>query len=95
MGSKKIQPRVGGRIGLLTAVLASGVCGLTWEVLWQHHTGLALGVSAYGTAVTLASMMAGMGLGGLLAARLAPRGWLQRAAARLRHRPSSPSVWET
>ncbi len=66
------------RAGLAVAVLAAGGSGLTWEVLWQHHTGLALGVSAYGTAVTLAAMMAGLGCGGLLAARLACRGAFRR-----------------
>ena len=63
---------------LLTAVLVSGAAGLSWEVLYQHHAALALGVSAYGTAVTLASMMAGMSLGGWLAARLARAGALER-----------------
>jgi spermidine synthase len=65
-------------MALLTAVLASGASGLTWEVLWQHHTSLALGVSAFGTAVTLASMMAGLGIGGLIAAWLARSGRLRR-----------------
>ena len=63
---------------LLAAVLVSGAAGLSWEVLYQHHAALALGVSAYGTAVTLASMMAGMSLGGWLAARLARAGALSR-----------------
>ena len=54
---------------LLSAVLVSGAAGLSWEVLYQHHAALALGVSAYGTAVTLAAMMAGMSLGGWLARR--------------------------
>lgn len=57
-------------------VLASGASGLTWEVLWQHHVGLGLGVSAFGAAVTLASMMLGLGLGGLLATHLAQGGRL-------------------
>ena len=63
---------------LLAAVLVSGAAGLSWEVLYQHHAALALGVSAYGTAVTLAAMMAGMSLGGWLAARLARTGALAR-----------------
>ncbi len=65
-------------LALLLAVVASGASGLTWEVLWQHHASLAFGVSSYGTAVTLAALMAGLGLGGLLAAELARRGRLQR-----------------
>jgi len=66
------------RWALHAAVLASGVSGLSWELLWQHRTGIALGVSAYGTAVTLSAMMAGMGLGSLLAVALARRGRLPR-----------------
>jgi spermidine synthase len=64
------------RAGLFSAVLASGACGLSWEILWQHHAGLALGASAYGTAVTLAAVMLGLGFGGLLAARLSRLGLL-------------------
>lgn len=63
---------------LLVAVLLSGACGLTWEVLWQHHTALSLGVSAYGAAVTLSAVMAGLGIGGWLAGRLASTGRLRR-----------------
>jgi spermidine synthase len=51
---------------LHVALIASGAGGLTWEVMWQHRTALALGVSAFGAAVTLACMMAGLGLGALL-----------------------------
>jgi spermidine synthase len=54
------------------------VSGLSWELLWQHRTSIALGVSAYGTAVTLSAMMAGMGLGSLLAVAVARRGRLTR-----------------
>jgi predicted membrane-bound spermidine synthase len=64
------------RAGLFVAVLASGACGLSWEIVWQHHASLALGASAYGTAVTLAAVMLGLGLGGLLAARLSRQGLL-------------------
>ena len=64
--------------GLYLMVALSGVCGLTWEVLWQHHAGLALGVSARGAAITLAAIMGGIGIGGLLAARLWNRGQLAR-----------------
>lgn len=65
-------------LALSLAVLGSGIAGLSWEILWQHHAGLALGISAFGTAITLASMMAGLGLGGLLAVRLARSGRLRR-----------------
>ncbi len=69
---------LGARVALWLAVLVSGAAGLTWEVLWQHHAGLALGISAFGAAVTLAALMAGLGLGGLLAARLAQSGRVTR-----------------
>ncbi len=77
-GSTAGGARLPSRAGLRVAVLFSGVSGLSWELLWQHRTALALGVSAWGTAVTLSSMMAGIGLGGLLAARWARRGALAR-----------------
>ncbi len=44
-------------------VAVSGLAGLTWEVLWQHHAALALGISALGTALTLACTMAGLAVG--------------------------------
>lgn len=59
-------------------VTLSGAGGLVWELLWQHHTALALGASALGAAITLASLMAGFALGGLWAARLAKRGVLSQ-----------------
>jgi spermidine synthase len=59
------------------------VAALSWEVLWQHFTALALGVSAAGAAITLAITMAGMTVGSLAAGR-----WWQRAAAR--EKPPSP-----
>jgi predicted membrane-bound spermidine synthase len=70
--------RSAGTLALFLAVTASGAVGLTWELLYQHHSALALGVSSYGTAVTLSALMGGMGLGGLLAARLARTGALRR-----------------
>lgn len=66
------------RAALWLAVLLSGAAGLTWEVLWQHQAALALGVSAFGAAVTLAALMAGFAIGGLLASRLAQSGRLTR-----------------
>jgi spermidine synthase len=62
------------RLALWTAVLISGAAGLTWEVLWQHYAALSLGVSAFGAAVTLASLMLGLGVGGLIAGGLARAG---------------------
>lgn len=62
------------RTTLWLAVVLSGTAGLSWEVLFQHYAALSLGVSAFGAAVTLAALMAGLGLGGLLASRLAQAG---------------------
>ena len=46
-------------------VLTSGLAALSWEVLWQIKAALALGVSAWGTALTLAITMGGMSAGAL------------------------------
>lgn len=53
-------------------VAASGLAALSWEVLWQLRSSLALGASARGTALTLAVTMGGMSLGAFLMGR-APR----------------------
>jgi spermidine synthase len=73
------QASRGGRpLALYGAVLLSGAAGLTWEVMWQHHATLALGASAFGAAITLASLMAGMGIGALCAQSLLRRGRIAR-----------------
>jgi spermidine synthase len=54
---------------------ASGFAALSWETLWQIRAGLALGVSAWGAALTLAVTMGGMGIGALAAGR-----WLREGA---------------
>jgi len=51
-------------VHLLVAV--SGLATLSWEVIWQIKSSLALGVSAQGTAITLTVTMGGMGCGSLL-----------------------------
>ena len=60
------------RVAILLMVTSGGVAALSWETLWQLHSALALGVSAFGTAVTLAGAMAGMTLGALAMGR-----WLE------------------
>jgi spermidine synthase len=50
-------------------VVSSGFATLSWEVIWQIKSTLALGVSAWGTAVTLAVTMGGMSIGGFLMGR--------------------------
>lgn len=47
-------------------VIVSGFAALSWEVLWQIQASLALGVSALGTALTLAVTIGGMSIGALL-----------------------------
>lgn len=61
------------KVGVYAALTLSGMGGLTWEILWQHHNALLLGVSSYGTAITLASLMGGLGLGAFLVSRHAQR----------------------
>lgn len=53
--------------GIQALVALAGVAALSWEVLWQLEASLALGVSSLGTAITLATTMAGMAAGSLLA----------------------------
>jgi spermidine synthase len=54
-------------------VVASGMAGLSWEILWQLRAGLAIGVSAKGTAITLACVMFGLAGGATLMGR-----WLRQ-----------------
>ncbi|MGE0493035.1 MAG: spermidine synthase [Vulcanimicrobiota bacterium] len=63
------------RLAIPALVLCAGFAALSWEVLWQLEASLALGVSALGTAITLATTMGGMSLGSLA------------MGAFLRHRP--------
>ncbi|MCL4677120.1 MAG: fused MFS/spermidine synthase [Alphaproteobacteria bacterium] len=51
-------------------VTLSGLAALSWQVLWQLKASLALGVSAWGTAVTLAVTMGGMCIGALITGRI-------------------------
>ncbi len=53
------------RAFLYGLVLMSGMAALSWEVVWQIRSTLALGISAWGTAVTLAVTMGGMCVGAL------------------------------
>jgi spermidine synthase len=47
-------------------VFLSGLAALSWEVIWQIKSSLALGVSAWGAAITLGVTMGGMAAGALL-----------------------------
>jgi len=51
-------------------VLLGGVAALCWESLWQLQASLAFGVSATGTALTLAATTGGLALGSLIAGAL-------------------------
>ncbi len=73
--------RTAGSRGLVAAVVCSGLGGLLWEVLWQQRAALALGASAFGAAITLASMMLGFALGAAWVARAARRRRLGAALA--------------
>lgn len=54
------------RANLYAFAIFSGLAALSWEVLWQIKATLALGLSALGTAITLAITMGGMSLGSIL-----------------------------
>ncbi|MDA0577015.1 MAG: fused MFS/spermidine synthase [Verrucomicrobia bacterium] len=51
----------------------AGMAALTWEILWQIQASLAVGVSAKGTAITLAATMGGMSIGAWLAGKILAR----------------------
>ena len=53
-------------------LFAAGFAALSWEVLWQLEATLALGLSAQGTALTLATTMAGFSLGALVLGKRVP-----------------------
>lgn len=62
--------QVSTRVLLFVLVSLAGTAALSWETLWQMHASLALGISSYGTAITLAATLGGMSCGALLAGRL-------------------------
>jgi len=57
------------RAALYALVGLGGVAALSWEVLWQLEISIAVGISALGTAITLATLMGGMTAGALLTGR--------------------------
>ena len=64
---------------LYLLVLFSGSAALSWEIVWQILASLSIGVSAIGTAVTLAATMGGMSLGAILMARFLTRKEIHRS----------------
>ena len=63
--------------------LLSGACGLTYQVLWLRLLALVFGVTVHAASTVLASFMAGLALGSILAERLARRGHPLRVFAAL------------
>ncbi|MEZ5332959.1 MAG: hypothetical protein R2991_13125 [Thermoanaerobaculia bacterium] len=61
------------RSALLGLLFLSGVCSLTYEVLWFRYLRLVFGASTPATAVVTAIFMAGLGFGGLWWGRRADR----------------------
>ena len=55
------------RFAIHAMVVVGGMAALSWEVLWQLRSTLALGASALGTSITLAATMGGMAVGAVLA----------------------------
>jgi hypothetical protein len=55
-----MNPATLSRRSLLCLILLSGLAALSWQVVWQIKSSLALGVSAWGTALTLATTMGGL-----------------------------------
>jgi predicted membrane-bound spermidine synthase len=67
-GSDPIRPTRRAPVAAIQAlVVLGGTAALSWEVVWQLRASLAFGVSALGTALTLAATMAGMTAGSLVA----------------------------
>ena len=58
---------------ILLMVLLGGTAALSWAIVWQIEASLSLGVSALGTALTLAATMGGVAIGSLIAGS-----WLTR-----------------
>ena len=70
-------------IPLCLLFLLSGACGLTYQVLWLRLLALVFGVTVHAASTVLASFMAGLALGSVLAERLAKRGHPLRVFAAL------------
>ncbi|MBI5508155.1 MAG: fused MFS/spermidine synthase [Deltaproteobacteria bacterium] len=56
-----------------TAFFLSGVAGLTFEIVWMRHLGLALGATTLAVATTTAAYMGGLALGSHIGGRFADR----------------------
>jgi len=61
------------RWAVLPLCFASGLAGLTYEVVWHRLLAVVLGNASFATAAVLAAVMGGMGVGALIAGRYADR----------------------
>jgi spermidine synthase len=59
--------------GLLLLFFGSGACALVYQVVWVRALTLSLSVTVYAVATVLCAFMAGLGLGSVLAGRVADR----------------------
>ncbi len=75
--------RTSGFAPLCLLFFLSGVCGLTYQVLWLRLLALVFGVTVHAASTVLASFMAGLALGAVLAERVAKRGHPLRTFALL------------
>ena len=70
---------------VLFLFLASGFCGLVYQVVWTRQLTLVFGVTTYAVSAVLAAFFAGLALGSFLAGKLADRrrtglalyGWIE------------------
>jgi spermidine synthase len=58
---------------LLLLFFGSGACALVYQVMWLRLLSLVFGVTVYAASTVLAGFMAGLGVGSLLAGRMAAR----------------------
>jgi spermidine synthase len=71
--SVRVFSRLPFRVGVALLLLASGGCGLVYQVTWLRTLRLVFGTTTAAAATTLAIFMGGLGVGGLLLGRRADR----------------------
>lgn len=69
----RVLPPVRHRALLYLCFFASGVAGLTLEIVWSKYLSYLLGNSIYGVATVVAAFLGGLGIGALVGGRLAAR----------------------
>lgn len=75
------------------AAFLSGLAALSWEVVWQLRSSLALGVSSWGAALTLAALMGGLAVGALTSGRLLDGNAIQRQSRAYALLEAGIGVW--